>query len=70
MKHVVGFNSSDLGDCGEDVSTVDRCSLQTVAMIDLPLTRLLVNVELHTQTHTHREGHYTKGGNYFKYSNV
>ena len=53
VKHVVGFNSSDLGDCGEDVSAVDCCSLQAVTMIDLPLTSLLVNVELHTRKHIH-----------------
>lgn len=53
VQHVLGLHPSDVGDCGEDVSAVCRRPLQAVAVVDLTLASLLVNVELqHTQTHT------------------
>lgn len=56
MKHVVGLHSSDLRDRGEDMSTVNSCSLQAVTMIDLPIASLFVNVKLqHTNTFSVRQ---------------
>lgn len=56
VQHVVGFHGRDLGHGGEDMSAVDGSSLQTVAMVDLPLARLLVNAELqHKQTRAHSD---------------
>lgn len=46
VQHVVSLYSSDLGYSCKDMGTVDSSSLQTVAMVDLPLTSLLVYVEL------------------------
>lgn len=40
------FCSCDLGDCGEHMGTMRRCPFHTVAMVNLPLSSLLVNVKL------------------------
>lgn len=54
LQHVLGLHPGDVGDGGEDVSAVGRRPLQAVAMVDLTLASLLVDVELqHTKTHTH-----------------
>lgn len=47
MKHVIGFHSCNLGHGGEDMRAVYSSPLQTVAMVDLPLSCLLVYVKLH-----------------------
>lgn len=47
MEHVIGFHSCNLGHGGEDMGAVYSSPLQTVAMVDLPLSCLLVYVKLH-----------------------
>ena len=43
---MLGLESGDLGDCGERVAEVGGRPLHAVPVVDLTLTRLLVNVEL------------------------
>ena len=50
LQDVLGLHGRDLGHGGEDVGAVHRRPLQAVAVVDLPLARLPVDVKLeHTQ---------------------
>lgn len=50
VKHVIGLHRRDLRDGGENVRAVHGGSLQTVAVVDLPLPCLSVYIELSKQT--------------------
>lgn len=47
MEHMIGLHSCDLGHGGEDMCAVYRGSFQTIPMVDLSLSCLLVYVELY-----------------------
>lgn len=50
VQHVLGLHPSDVGDGGEDVRAVGRTPLQAVAVVDLTIASLFIDVELqHTQ---------------------
>lgn len=46
LQHVLGFDGCDFRHCGEHVRTVHGSPLHAVAVINLPLSRLFVYVEL------------------------
>jgi len=46
LEEVLGLGGGDVGDGGEDVGAVGGRPLQAVPVVDLPLARLLVHVEL------------------------
>ena len=57
VQDVLGLHGRDVGHGGEDVGAVHRRALQAVAVVDLPLARLPVDVKLeHTHSRTGQHG--------------